>query len=106
MTETQAPYFHPCPKSSRYRDDAYLAYVRLHRCMNPQCRRPAPSQAHHVDAVDGTGIGTKPSDLWAVPLCWECHRLVEDGLLKLDKELYLREICKLLAEKYRMVKGR
>ena len=101
MTETQAPYFCPCPKPARYRDERYLDFVRMHPCMNPKCRRPAPSQAHHVDAVEGTGWGTKPSDLYAVPLCWECHRMVEDGhgiCLDMGREDYLRAICRLLAE--------
>ena len=104
VTELQSPYFSPQPKPSRYRDERYLDFVRSHPCMNPKCRRPAPSQAHHVDAVDGTGISTKPSDLHTVPLCWECHRMVEDGAkihgicLDMTKEDFLRAICRLMSE--------
>jgi len=103
MTETQAPYFNPQPKPTRYENKKYRAFVRSHPCMNPKCGAAPPNHAHHVDAVDGTGIGTKPNDLYQVPLCWKCHRLLEDGLLMIEKEDLLRAICRLLAEA--VVKG-
>lgn len=56
---------------------AYLAFVRQKPCC--VCAAPAPSQAAHIRmgcekiGKRSTGIGEKPSDRWAVPLCSDCH---------------------------------
>lgn len=56
---------------------AFLAFVRRRQCC--ACGAPAPSQAAHVrfgnPAIGkrNSGIGEKPSDCWAVPLCADCH---------------------------------
>lgn len=56
---------------------AFLAFVRRRPCC--ACGAPAPSQAAHVRMGCPTigkrnaGIGEKPSDRWAVPLCADCH---------------------------------
>lgn len=56
---------------------AFLAFVRRRPCC--ACGAPAPSQAAHVRMGEprlgkrNAGIGEKPSDRWAVPLCAPCH---------------------------------
>lgn len=56
---------------------AFLAFVRRRACC--VCGAPAPSQAAHIRTAcrtlgkRSTGLGEKPSDRWAVPLCSDCH---------------------------------
>jgi hypothetical protein len=57
-------------------DPVYLAMIRTLPCLG--CN-DEPSQAAHVRMQSGThnkhgGIGKKPADKWAVPLCDDCHR--------------------------------
>ena len=75
------------PKPTRYRNEKYLAWIRQMPCW---CGELGPSDPHHVN-VDGTGQSTKPSDLFTIPLCRECH-------YKLDfsKEEAFREVARLL----------
>jgi len=62
------------PKPKRYRDKAYLEFVRMHYCC--LCGAHGPNMAHHCSFVAGTGQGTKPSDKFVVPLCFSHHNLV------------------------------
>lgn len=57
-------------------DPVYLAMVRQLPCLG--CN-DEPSQAAHVRMQSGLhnkhgGMGKKPHDKWAVPLCSDCHR--------------------------------
>jgi hypothetical protein len=62
----------------RQRDDEYLAYVRRQRCCI--CGDNTSVEAAHlrIGSVDhnkrDTGMGEKPSDKWALPLCGKHHR--------------------------------
>ena len=63
------------------RDPDYLAMVRLCPCL--KCGME-PSEAAHVryaSAAHGkaSGLGKKPEDRWALPLCADCHRLSRDA---------------------------
>jgi len=78
------------PKPRRYVDKAYLAYIRLKRCV--VCNAPAPSVPHHV-VSKGAGGG----DLMTIPVCYVCHTKIHAGYFK--KEDFLFE-CKMLEEKY------
>lgn len=80
-------------KPIRYRNEAYLQFIREKPCF--WCGK-GPSRAHHVSYVDGTGIGTKPSDLFTIPLCDACH-LREHSWPQSRVEVF-REICRQLAE--------
>lgn len=61
------------PKQPRIRDDKYLAFVRRQPCC--VCWMVAPSDAAHirmgsqVNRKTAAGMGEKPDDKWAVPLC-------------------------------------
>lgn len=56
---------------------AFLEFVRTKPCC--ACNRHPPSQAAHLRMGNleigkrPTGIGEKPSDRWANPLCADCH---------------------------------
>lgn len=56
---------------------AFLAFVRRQPCC--ACSAPAPSQAAHLRMGNpeigkrNVGIGERPSDRWATPLCASCH---------------------------------
>lgn len=56
---------------------AFLDFVRRRRCC--VCGENPPSQAAHLRAgcpergKRPTGLGERPDDRWAVPLCARCH---------------------------------
>jgi len=49
----------------------HLAFVRQLSCV--ACGRAAPSDAAHVRTGTDGGVGMKPGDRYAVPLCTTCH---------------------------------
>ena len=49
----------------------HLAFVRQLPCV--ACGKAAPSQAAHVRTGTDGGVGVKPGDRYAVPLCTACH---------------------------------
>lgn len=55
----------------------FLAFLRRRPCT--ACGASAPSQAAHIRMASiqhnkrSTGIGEKPHDRWAIPLCAGCH---------------------------------
>ena len=50
---------------------AHLAFVRQLSCV--ACGKAAPSEAAHVRTGTDGGVGLKPGDRYAVPLCSTCH---------------------------------
>ena len=57
------------PKPKPLRSKKYLTFVREHPCIRCGKRE---TQAHH-ESFHNSGIGTKPSDSYAIPLCIQCH---------------------------------
>jgi hypothetical protein len=53
------------------RRPSYLAKIRLLPCVN--CGQEPCGEAAHLRYVQHPGIGRKPSDKWATPLCHDCH---------------------------------
>src|SRR5215468_7084923 len=49
----------------------HLAFVRQLPCV--ACGGAAPSEAAHVRTGTDGGVGVKPGDRYAVPLCASCH---------------------------------
>jgi hypothetical protein len=49
----------------------HLNFIRQLACV--ACGRAAPSEPAHVRTGTDGGVGTKPSDRYAVPLCTACH---------------------------------
>jgi len=49
----------------------HLAFVRQLPCVT--CGKAAPSEAAHVRTGTDGGVGMKPADRYAVPLCTACH---------------------------------
>jgi hypothetical protein len=49
----------------------HLAFVRQLPCV--ACGKAAPSEAAHVRTGTDDGVGVKPADRYAVPLCTACH---------------------------------
>jgi hypothetical protein len=58
-------------RSDRWKSQAHLGHVRKHACVN--CGAVAPIEAAHVRMGSDAGMGRKPSDYYAVPLCRDCH---------------------------------
>ena len=59
------------PKPSLRKRVQHLAFVRQLPCVT--CGKAAPSEAAHVRAGTDGGVGMKPSDRYAIPLCTACH---------------------------------
>ena len=57
-------------KPSRHRDKKFIWFVQGKPCCI--CMAPPPSEANHLDS---SGVGTKGSDLFTVPMCHSCHTL-------------------------------
>ena len=61
----------PCPKLKKKKDEQYLSWIRKQPCI--VCYR-TPCEAHHVRTAANSGMGIKPGDDQAVPLCPLHHR--------------------------------
>lgn len=81
----------------------HLRWIRQHCCAvsglnGHECK--GRIEAHHVRLGTDGGVGKKPSDQWAVPLCGTAHRTLHDkGQVSFEK-LYvvdLKEIAEGLA---------
>jgi hypothetical protein len=59
------------PKPNLRRRVQHLAFVRQLPCV--ACGKAAPSDAAHVRTGTDGGVGRKPGDRYAVPLCTGCH---------------------------------
>lgn len=65
-------------KQPRQRDETHLRYLRTLDCC--VCHNNISTEATHIRMSDASigkvnpGVGAKPSDKYAVPLCGECHR--------------------------------
>lgn len=68
-------------RRERRRDERYCpahrAWVRSHRCCVSGCLREPIECAHVRRGTDGA-LGRKPSDRWALSLCWLHHREQHD----------------------------
>jgi hypothetical protein len=59
------------PKPDFRRRVQHLAFIRLLSCV--ACGKAAPSEAAHVRTGTDGGVGMKPGDRYAIPLCTACH---------------------------------
>ena len=57
-----------------YRNRKYLRFVSQKQCSF--CGVIPAGQAHHIRWGDTCGMGTKPSDIFSIPACPECHRAI------------------------------
>jgi hypothetical protein len=55
-------------RDTRWRSQAHLGFVRSFHCAIPGCQG-MPIEAAHVRLGSGAGMGQKPDDFRAVPLC-------------------------------------
>ena len=60
-------------KPHLHRRGQHLAFVRQLPCV--ACGKAGPSEAAHVRTGANGGVGVKPADRYAVPLCNACHAL-------------------------------
>ena len=60
-------------RSSRWRSQAHLTWLRTFQCAVPGCQG-MPIDAAHVRLGSGAGMSQKPDDWRAVPLCQFHHR--------------------------------
>ena len=58
-------------KTKNWRSPKHLEWLREQRCLC--CNRCPRSEAAHIRIGTDGGMGLKPSDYWATPLCSECH---------------------------------
>jgi hypothetical protein len=62
---------HRKPKPDARRRVQHLVFVRQLPCV--ACGKAAPSEPAHVRTGTDGGVGMKPGDRYAVPLCAACH---------------------------------
>ena len=90
-------------KPSHIRCPAHLKWVRGHECVMAALLLhfcDGKVEAAHVRSGTDGGVGIKPSDIWAIPLCSRAHRYQHDiGEVAFEKEfdINLREIAEGLA---------
>ena len=65
----------PAFRPRRIRNKAHLRLVAQQPCL--VCGR-LPAHAHHLKFLEPRGLGLKPSDAFAVPLCRLHHRALHD----------------------------
>ena len=58
-------------KASLHRRAQHLGFVRQLSCV--ACGKAAPSEAAHLRTGTDSGVGMRPGDRYAVPLCTACH---------------------------------
>jgi len=58
-------------KPNLHRRVQHLAFLRQLPCL--ACGKAAPSEAAHVRIGTDGGVGVKPGDRYALPLCAACH---------------------------------
>ena len=63
----------PAPREKRVRCPSHLKWVRGFHCAVEGCLN-LPVEAAHVRRGTDGGMGMKPSDFWAIPLCQTHHR--------------------------------
>jgi hypothetical protein len=77
LEQREEPHIEGLPtfRPRRIRDKAHLRRVAQQPCL--VCGR-LPAHAHHLKFLEPRGIGLKPSDAFAVPLCRLHHRALHD----------------------------
>jgi DNA recombination protein Rad52 len=75
LEQPSDPIPSPVLRPRRVRDKAHLRRVAQEPCL--VCGRQ-PAQAHHLKFLEPRGLGLKPSDAYAVPLCRLHHRALHD----------------------------
>jgi hypothetical protein len=90
-------------RASRWKSQAHLGHVRKHACVN--CGSVVNIEAAHVRMGSGAGIGTKPDDWRAVPLCGgpqgchaEQHRVGEPSFWNLYEGLNGHDVEEVIDE--------
>lgn len=72
-------------------DPAYLSLLRQCPCL--KCGMEPAGEAAHVRRQSGVhnkhgGMGKKPADRFAIPLCGDCHRTDPDALHQIGEDLF------------------
>ena len=78
-----------------YKDPDYLAQVRECPCL--YCGLDPCGEAAHLRMASGaygksSGMGKKPEDRWALPLCGSCHRDAKHAQHKRNEDEFWRSI--------------
>lgn len=85
------------PKAEIVRSSRHLTFIRSLQCVKCQIH---PCQAAHIRKGTGAGVSMKPSDVYTVPLCPDCHHYQHqvgevtfwghkiDKVIELAKRLY------------------
>lgn len=103
-------FFNPQLKRKNEKDLKYRKFIESLPCMVPGCMecREGYVAAHHCRNLGGGGIGLKPSDFDAVPLCDKHHKSVHQkgwSVLNLDTEYLLICINRYLTEYIQILQG-
>lgn len=76
----------------------YLEYIRTRPCLI--CGIQHRSEAHHIRDMELCGISQKSADIFAIPLCHNCHMKVAHGIGFKESLKWLpydiKTVCKIL----------
>lgn len=68
-------------RTPRVRDESYLKKLRAAPCL--KCGLTPCREAAHLRMAgpgkENPGMGNKPDDCWALPLCHDCHMIQHGG---------------------------
>jgi hypothetical protein len=93
------------PKVRLARDQNYLNWIISYPCLIPNCGKVNNLKSdgliawHHYKGLKGGGMGIKPPDYHAIPLCAEHHNLwhrMGESYFKLDRGYILDQMNKYL----------
>lgn len=105
VPEPSAPVFYQAPKQEYVRSDALMRAYRALPCQHCGAEGEAAGVCGaHSNWGMGKGMGIKACDTRAASLCWECHRLLDQGKSWTDaekrriwSEAHTKTIAKLVA---------
>jgi hypothetical protein len=60
-------------RSTRFRSQRHCSHIRQHACA--ACDADSPIEVAHYRLGSGAGMGQRPHDWSAAPLCRDCHSL-------------------------------
>jgi len=90
----------------------YREWLKQQPCCNPSCKgRGGQTVVAHQRILGRCGVGIKPPDADALPLCFFCHSLEHRGSItfweqgnKAKTKKYVQGLCDYQLEKYKRFK--
>ena len=94
---------------SERKNKKYIEWLKKQTCCNPECKGGGGQVVGaHQRILGNAGIGIKPPDRDALPLCFDCHVLEHRGAItfwqmrtKAKTKKYVQELCDYYIEQFK-----